>query len=158
VRRAACLSLLALSAAAAPALGQVGELHLGAIASHTDAYGAGAGIVIGAAPVRLSYAGLRWLRSDGAQLFGADAGLMLPAGPVELMPGLGLGAIRYAGGDTEFFAAPGAAVEVHLGRFAIIPEARWIVSGRPEVAVQRYQGLQLSIRLVATLEFGRIRH
>jgi hypothetical protein len=98
---------------------QLGEVHLGAIASYGTAgsFGAGAGLIGGISAGRLVYVGARWVyfagssdqQIDGngsydvrtqAQIFAADVGLQYPLGAVELVAGLTIGATRF-GQQTE---------------------------------------------------------
>lgn len=170
------LFVVALSSASSLA-GQIGELHLGVVASHgtPGAFGPGAGLVVGIAPGRLVYVGARWSYQFGStqaqvrtrvQSFAADLGVQLPAGPVEVVPSLSLGALRYAqrgAGSTahsiEFLAAPGLSVEIPLARIAIIPELQFYFAGMPDnlpVPVT-HRGLLTSLRLVVPIEVSRFR-
>jgi hypothetical protein len=180
VRRAArhwlCLAALALPGASS-LTGQIGELHLGVVASHgtPGAFGPGAGLVVGIAPGRLVYVGARWSYQFGStqaqvrtrvQSFAADLGVQIPAGPVEVVPSLSLGALRYAqraaGGSThsvEFLAAPGLSVEIPLAGIALIPEVQFYLAGKPSnlsVPVT-HRGLLTSLRLVVPIEVSRFR-
>jgi hypothetical protein len=168
---AAALPLLA-----SPLVAQLGEVQFGALASYGrgDAFGAGAGLVLGVAPGRLAYVGLRWTYQAGTtkagvtnrvQVFATDLGVEIPAGALEVVPGLSLGALRFAQRAagvsrhaTEFLAAPGAAVELHLARVALIPELQYVLAGDPELpSPVGHRGAVASLRLVIPLEVGRIR-
>ena len=176
VRR--CLLFAAVALPGASSLtGQIGELHLGVVASHATpgAFGPGAGLVVGIAPGRLVYVGARWSYQFGStqaqvrtrvQSFAADLGVQIPAGSVEIVPSLSLGALRYAqraAGSTthsvEFLAAPGLAVEIPVARIALIPELQFYLAGKPDnllVAVT-HRGLLTSLRLVVPIEVSRFR-
>ncbi|HET9707897.1 MAG TPA: hypothetical protein VFP39_06315 [Gemmatimonadales bacterium] len=180
MRRVACLGVLVAAVAlsrASSLAGQIGELHLGVVASHgtPGAFGPGAGLVVGIAPGRLVYVGARWSYQFGStqaqvrtrvQSFAADLGVQIPAGPVEVVPSLSLGALRYAqrgAGSTahsiEFLAAPGLSVEVPLARIALIPELQFYFAGKPDnlpVPVT-HRGLLTSLRLVVPIEVSRFR-
>ncbi len=101
-----------LAAAPAPALAQLGEVQLGAVASWGSAktYGPGGGLVFGVAAGRLAYVGVRWSTFAGStaasatpaadvrtrvQLFAADVGLQFPAGPFETIPRVSVGVARF---------------------------------------------------------------
>jgi hypothetical protein len=152
-------------------------LHLGVVASHGTprAFGPGAGLVVGIAPGRLVYVGVRWSYQFGStqaqvrtrvQSFTADLGVQIPAGPVEVVPSLSLGALRYAqrgaGSPThsvEFLAAPGLSVEIPVARVALIPEVQFYLAGKPSnlsVPVT-HRGLLTSLRLVVPIEVSRFR-
>jgi len=112
--------LLSLAAVTPTALvGQLGELQVGAIASYgmRSPYRAGAGLVLGVAPGRLVYVGLRWIYYGGAttaesgppsgtptdvtnraQVFATDLDVQIPisAGRLELRPTIGLGMVQFA--------------------------------------------------------------
>jgi hypothetical protein len=175
-RRWLCLVAVALSGASA-LTGQIGELHLGVVASHGTprAFGPGAGLVIGIAPGRLVYVGARWTYQFGStqaqvrtrvQSFAADLGVQIPAGPVEVVPSLSLGALRYAQRaagihthSVEFLAAPGLSVEIPVARVALIPEVQFYLAGKPSnlsVPVT-HRGLLTSLRLVVPIEVSRFR-
>jgi hypothetical protein len=165
-----------LSALASPLAAQLGELQVGVVGSYGtgDAYGPGAGLVLGVATGRLAYVGLRWTYHRGAtqqgvtnriQAFAVDLGVEIPVGAVEVFPGVGLGALRFAqqasGVSTnkvEFIAAPGVAVEAHLGNLALIPELQYTLAGNPQLPRPvSHHGLVVSLRLVVTRELSRIR-
>ncbi len=99
----------------APALAQLGEVHVGALLGYgsEDAYGPGAGIIGGVAAGRIAYAGVRWTYHLGnetrvttlggelavrnrVQVFAADLGLLLPVGAFEVVPGVSVGVVRFA--------------------------------------------------------------
>ena len=172
-----CVTPTALSA-------QLGELQVGAIASYgvRDPYRAGAGAVLGVAPGRLVYVGLRWIYYGGAtasnvrnraQVFATDLAVQIPlrGGVLEMRPSIGLGMVQFAqrgsrGGATgpiseyskEFFAAPGVALQLTAGRFAVIPEVQYYFTGHAELAWPvRNKGLAVSVRLVFLSEIRRIR-
>ena len=187
----ACVLVGVFLVPASPAAAQLWEVHLGPVASYgaAVAFGPGAGALVGLAPGRFAYAGLRYMYYAGSttpvgtapsatevrnrvQLFGVDLSLMIPAGRVDIMPGVGFGAAQFtqdtravgAAGSwqssrtTEFFAAPGAAVEVSLGRIALVPELQYGLSTQPRLAYPvQPQGLLASVRIVMTFEIDRIR-
>jgi len=157
-------------------LAQLGEVHVGLVASYGtgEAYEPGAGVVVGVAAGRLAYVGLRWVYHRGtttagvtnrAQVYGVDLGVLIPVGALEVVPGLSLGAVRFAqralgiaDHATEFLAAPGVSVEVPAGRVAVIPELQYHLAGDPDLPSQvDHRGLVASLRLVIPLEIGRIR-
>lgn len=93
---------------------QLGEIHLGALATYGpgSSYHAGGGLLGGISAGRLVYVGARWAYYGGstrqqvdstgtydistrAQIFAADLGLQYPAGRVELVAGVTLGATRF---------------------------------------------------------------
>lgn len=185
-----CL-IAALSACAGSAAAQIAELHMGAVGSvgAGSAYGPGAGLLVGLSAGRLTYAGVRWASYTGrtstdgtvrvrtrTQTFSADVGVVLPLGGMELMPGISLGALRFAqrhgaAGDTtgaltsltghavEFLVSPGLALEIHAGgSFAFIPEIQWSLAGHPDLPFRAFhRGLVATIRLVTVTEIGRVR-
>lgn len=172
----ACLLLGAVPVLTSPVQAQLGELQFGVVASYGagEAYGPGAGLLLGVATGRLAYVGLRWTYHAGAtkldvtnrvQAFAVDLGVVVPVGKVEVVPGLGLGALRFAQRApgvsehaTEFLATLGVSVEVHAGRGALIPELQYSLAGDPELARPvRHRGLVASLRLVIPIEVGRIR-
>ena len=172
----ACLIVGALAGPAARLPAQIGELQFGAVASYGtgEAYGPGAGLVLGVATGRLAYVGLRWTYHAGAtklgvtsrvQAFAVDLGVVIPVGKVEVVPGFGLGALWFAQRApgvsehaTEFLATPGVSVEVHAARVALIPELQYSLAGDPELTQPvRHRGLVASLRLVIPIEVGRIR-
>jgi hypothetical protein len=180
VRRARRLCLIVACVAlpgASTLTGQIGELHLGVVASHgtAGAYGPGAGVVVGIAPGRLVYVGARWSYQFGSteaqvrtrvQSFAADLGVQIPAGPLEVVPSLSLGALRYAqraAGSTthsvEFLAAPGVSVEIPVARIALIPELQFYFAGKPDElpVLVTHRGLLTSLRLVVPIEVSRFR-
>lgn len=182
----------ALCVAATPVSAQIGEFHLGAIASYGtgEAYGRGGGLVLGVAPGRIAYVGLRWMYQAGAtklvgpasppeevrnrvQVFALDLGVQLPVGRLELVPGVGLGALRFdqrtrqpgGGADPvsahamEFLAAPGLSVEIPLATLALIPQVQYALAGHPDLPQPvRHRGLVASLRLVIQRDVARIRH
>jgi len=93
---------------------QLGEVHLGAIASYGTAssFQTGVGLIGGVSAGRLAYVGARWVyymggseqRTDSAgsydvrtraQVFAADIGMQYPLGAVELVAGVTIGATRF---------------------------------------------------------------
>jgi hypothetical protein len=155
---------------------QVGELQAGVVASYgtSKAYGPGAGLVLGVATGRLAYVGLRWTYHAGAttagittraQAFAVDLGIVIPVRALDVIPGVSLGAMRFAqragnarAHKVEFLGAPGIAVEVHVARVALIPELQYSWAGDPELAQPvRHRGLVASLRLVIPIEVSRIR-
>jgi hypothetical protein len=165
-----------LSALASPLAAQLGELQFGVVGSQgtSAAYGPGAGLVLGVATGRLAYVGLRWTYHAGAtqqgvttrvQAFAFDLGVEIPVGKLEVFPGLGLGAARFAqhgsgvsAHKVEFLAAPGVAVEAHVAHVAFIPELQYSVTGNPELPRPvSHHGLVVSLRLVIPIEVARIR-
>jgi hypothetical protein len=173
-------AFLLLFALVSPAQAQLGELQVGAVASYGTAgpFGRGAGLVLGVAPGRLVYAGLRWayhagdrqLLGPGAELktrvqvFAADFGVQIPVGALEVVPGVSMGMLQFAqraqvsAYSREFFAAPGVSLEVRLARIALIPEVQYYLGGYPDLpwAVQ-HRGAVASMRLVYLREIRRIR-
>jgi hypothetical protein len=112
--RRSLLAALPLALWPAAVEAQLGEVHLGAIASYGTAssFQAGAGLIGGISAGRLIYVGARWVyymggseqRTDSAgsydvrtraQVFAADIGLQYPAGAVELVGGVTIGATRF---------------------------------------------------------------
>jgi hypothetical protein len=174
---------------------QLGEVQLGALAGYGTgrAYGPGAGLVFGLAAGRLTYIGLRWASHAGAtteypsspptqpatrvrtraQLYAVDLGVLIPMGGVEIVPGISVGAVRFAqtatrgvgatatrstSHDGEFLAAPGVAVHVPLSQVRLIPEVQYCFSGSPKLPwPAEHRGLLFSVRLVITFEARRIR-
>jgi hypothetical protein len=113
-RTRAGLLVVALLAAARPAVAQLWEVHLGAVASYgtREQFGPGVGAVLGVAPGRFAYAALRYVTyagstrqagaaptqtdvRDGTQTFTVDLALMFPAGHVDIMPGIAFGAAKF---------------------------------------------------------------
>jgi hypothetical protein len=93
---------------------QLGEVQVGGLLSYGlgDAYGPGAGIVLGVAAGRITYIGVRWTYYTGSeirvvspltqidvtnrvQLFAFDLGVQVPVGAFEVVPGVSLGAARF---------------------------------------------------------------
>lgn len=107
------------------------------------------------------YTGLRWVAYEGTQravegatpadvhdqvqTWSVDLGLVIPAGRIEVIPGVGLGAVQFrqevrpasgpvwAGHVWEFAATPGVALEIYAGPIAFFPEVQWVFSGKPTV-------------------------
>lgn len=103
-----------LLAVATPAAAQLWEIQLGGVGTYGSdgSRGFGAGPVIGVAPGRLAYAGLRWTYYAGStstqgvapsatevrdqmQSLALDLALVIPKGGVDIMPGFGIGGARY---------------------------------------------------------------
>ena len=149
----------------------------------------GAGLVLGVAVGRLTYGGLRWTYygtttttqgpaasptevRNTQQVFALDVGMVLPKGSLEVIPEVSIGFARFvqhslpaAGGaesvdyGTKLLVAPGLAVEVHAGRFALIPELQYCFAGKPKLPwPAEHYGLIGSLRLVRWFEVRRIRH
>jgi hypothetical protein len=180
VKRSLLVALVCVTPTALPA--QLGELQVGAIASYgmRDPYRAGAGAVLGVAPGRLVYVGLRWIHYDGAttsnvrnraQVFATDFALQIPlrGGVLEMRPSIGLGMVQFtqrgsgatgpvSGYSKEFFAAPGVALQLSAGRLAVIPELQYYFTGHTELTRPvHHNGLAFSVRLVFLSEIRRIR-
>jgi hypothetical protein len=156
--------------------GQIGELHLGVVASYgtPETYGPGAGLVLGIAPGRLVYVGARWSYQAGStklqvrnrvQAFAVDLGVQIPAGALEVVPSMSLGALRFAQRvagitmhATEFLAAPGVSVEIPVARVALIPELQFYLAGNPDLPRPvSHRGLLASVRLVVPIEVSRFK-
>jgi hypothetical protein len=175
-----CVALLL----AAPGRAQLGELQIGATGAYGsgEAFGPGVGLVLGVAPGRLAYVGLRWTYYLGdTQLRGAtpsevrtrtqvvavDLGIQIPAGTLEIVPGVSVGWSQFtqrarqpnaSGSSHEFLAAPGVAVELHVGRLALIPEMQYYLAGSPKLPWRvNHRGFVVSARLVFLSEIRRIR-
>ena len=177
-RLAAVGSFVAAVLCVAPPLpAQLAEVQLGVVASYGsgDPFGPGGGLVLGIAPGRLTYAGLRWTYYAGAtrqgvrnraQVFAIDLGVQIPVGPLEVVPGLGLGLIRFSQRtgavsehDTKLLVAPGLSVEAHVASLALIPQLQYDVGANPDLSIPvRHRGLVASLRLVLPIEVGRLRH
>lgn len=178
MKRSLLVALVFVTPAALSA--QLGELQVGALSSYglRDPYRAGAGLVLGVAPGRLLYVGLRWIYYAGAttgidvrnraQLFATDFDLLIPVrgGRIEMRPGIGVGMVQFVqreGGATngvskEFFAAPGVALQLGAGRVALIPQLQYYFTGRSELTWPVHtNGLVVSVRLVFLSEIPRIR-
>ena len=190
----ACLLVGALSVVASPAPAQIGVLQFGGGGGYGtgEPFGAGGSLVAGVAAGRIAYTGLRWTYHTGStklhgpaspptevrtrsQVFVMDLGVQIPVGKLEVVPGLGVGFVRFAqrvsapaagGGSTvtakheiEFLAAPGVSVSVPAGPMALIPELRYTFAGSPSNLPWRvpHRGLVASLRLMITFEVGRIR-
>lgn len=182
MKRSLLLALLSVVPGALSA--QLGELQVGALASYGmgDPYRAGAGLVLGVATGRLAYVGLHWIYYAGssdqvgvtnrAQVFATDLGVQIPlrgGGAMELRPGIGLGVVRFAQlssdttgsiseSSTEFFAAPGVALQLSAARFGVIPQVAYYFTGHTEMTSPiQNKGLTLSVRFVYLSEISRIR-
>ena len=175
---------------ASPVRAQLGEVQVGGLVSYglEDAYGPGAGIVFGVAAGRITYIGARWTYYAGSerrvttpteqldvtsrvQLFAVDLGVQVPVGAFEIIPGMSLGAARFAqraqpvGGSevpyvsaTEFFWGAGLSVSGRVAGLVIIPEVQYGFAGDPQmVGPLVHQGLTVSMRVAATFEVGRVR-
>ena len=183
-RRSSACALCAALVVAAPARAQLGELQVGAIAGYGtgQAYGPGAGLVLGLAAGRLAYVGLRWtyhmgttqVRGPGlsevrtrGQVFAADLGVQIPAGALEIVPFVSVGMNQFtqsasqpnaSGNSREFLGAPGLAVEMRVARIAVIPEIQYYFAGAPDLPWRvRHRGLTAAVRLVFLSEVRRIR-
>lgn len=177
-------SLMCALLGATPARAQLGELQVGAIGAFGkgEAYGPGAGLVLGVATGRLAYVGLRWtyylgdtrtrgttasVVSTRAQLVAVDLGIQIPAGAVEIVTGITLGWQQFtqharqpdaSGVSQEFLAAPGVALELRVGRIAVIPELQYALVGSPKLPWPvTHRGPMVSVRLVLLSELRRIR-
>jgi hypothetical protein len=188
LRRALLLSA-ALVCAPHVVRAQVGEVHIGPIASYglPDSFGPGGGMIVGVAAGRLIYIGLRWAYQSGgtevmgtlatpvsvtsrAQLFAFDLGLLFPAGAFEIVPGISLGATRFAQQadshagivseyDVAFLAAPGLSIYARLGALLVIPELQYFLGPNPTLPWPvEHRGLAASVRFVVPFEVSRIRH
>lgn len=167
---------------------QLGELQIGVVGSYgvRDPYRGGTGLVVGVAPGRLAYVGLRWTYDFGSttvvtppggptevrdrtQVFATDLGVQIPKGAFEVVPSISLGVVQFvqrsrsASGATfrtskEFLAAPGLAVQMSAARIALIPELQYYFTGRPGLTYPVHnRGLVASVRLVFLSEIRRIR-
>lgn len=179
MRPAACVCLAiggVTALCASPVTGQVGELHLGVIASYgtPETYGPGAGVVLGIAPGRLVYVGVRWSYQVGAtlqqvrnrvQTYAVDLGVQFPVGSLEVVPSMSLGVLRFAQREagisrhsTEFLAAPGMSVEIPVARIALIPEIQYYLAGSPALLHPvTHRGVLASMRLVVPIEVSRFK-
>lgn len=167
---------------------QLGELQIGVVGSYSawDPHRGGAGLVVGIAPGRVTYVGLRWTYDFGSttvvatpggptevrtrtQVFATDLGVQIPKGAFEIVPSISFGVVqvaersRSASGavfrsSKEFLAAPGIAIQVSAAGIALIPELQYYIAGRPALQqpVQR-GGVVASVRLVLLREIRRIR-
>jgi len=107
--------LLAVLLAPSGLQAQLGEVHVGLLGSVGTgaAWGPGLGAIVGVAPGRLTYVGLRLQAHRGPTeelqgvegmvgvrsrmtVFAADLGFMIPVGPVEVIPGVSLGVLRFS--------------------------------------------------------------
>ena len=176
--------LIALVCGAPTALSaQLGELQVGVIGSYgmRDPYRGGGGLVLGVAPGRLVYVGLRWIYYGGAttspdvrnraQVFATDFDVQIPlrGGLFELRPSMGIGMVQFAQRSgappntvleysREFFAAPGIALQLSAARVALIPELQYYFTGHSELTWPVHNtGLAFSVRLVFLSEIRRIR-
>jgi hypothetical protein len=150
---------------ASPVRAQLGEVQVGGLLSYglEDAYGPGAGLVVGVAAGRITYIGARWTYYAGSetrvtpptgpvdvtsrlQLFAVDLGVQVPVGPFEIIPGTSIGAARFAqraqpvGGPetpnviaTEFFWGAGLSVLAHVASLVVIPELQYGFAGDPQL-------------------------
>lgn len=111
-----------------------------------------------------------------AQMFAVDFGLLIPKGPVEVIPSVTIGVLRFAQRErllaasngseisrsrhsaVEFLIAPGIALEMRAGGFAIIPEILWSLAGKPDLPyAAKNQGPLVTLRVVRMIEIGRVR-
>ncbi|HEV2672312.1 MAG TPA: hypothetical protein VGU74_14565 [Gemmatimonadales bacterium] len=172
------------SIAAQPLRAQRGEFQAGVVAAYgtAPAYGPGAGLVLGVAPGRLAYLGLRWTYYFGvseqrgsaptdvltkAQVIGVDLGVEIPVGAVEVFPGVSVGWNQFtqhasqptsSGSSHEFFGAPGVAVELRIARLGLIPELQYVWAGEPDIPWPiQHEGFVFSLRCVILGEVRRIR-
>ncbi len=177
----------------AVARAQLGELHVGGVVSYGPAhdYRLGGGLVLGVAAGRLTYVGVRWAYQTGStqsagsgatpvevtsrlQVFALDLGLQIPAAALEIVPGVSLGAARFAqrtsqlggggqpvtGGDhiTKVLAAPSLSVQARVAWLLFIPELQYFLAGDPDLAWPApHHGPVATLRIVATRELARIR-
>lgn len=167
---------------------QLGELQVGVVGSYGvwDPHRGGTGLVVGVAPGRVMYVGLRWTYDFGTttavatpsgpaevrtrtQVFVTDLGVLIPKGIVEIVPSVSFGVVQFAQrrrsasgsvfrSSKEFVAAPGLALQVNVAGVALIPELQYYITGRPALLqpVQR-GGVVASVRLVFLREIRRIR-
>lgn len=167
---------------------QLGELQIGVVGSYGawDPHRGGTGLVVGIAPGRVMYVGLRWTYDFGSttvaatpggptevrdrtQVFATDLGVQIPKGAFEIVPSVSFGVVQFAQrsrsasgtvfrSSKEFLAAPGLAVQMSVAGVAVIPELQYYITGRPALQqpVQR-GGLVGSVRLVFLREIRRIR-
>lgn len=169
---------------AAPGRAQLGELQVGATGAYGsgEAFGPGAGLVLGVAPGRLAYVGVRWTYYLGdtelrgatpsevrtrTQVVAVDLGVQIPAGTLEVVPGVAVGWSQFTqrarqpdatGSSSEFLAAPGVALVLHAGRIALIPEMQYYLAGSPNLPWRvNHRALVASVRLVFLSEIRRIR-
>jgi hypothetical protein len=175
---------------ASPVRAQLGEVQVGGLVSYglEDAYGPGAGLVFGVAAGRITYIGARWTYYTGSetrvtppggpvdvtsrvQLFAVDLGVQVPVGAFEIIPGMSIGAARFAqraqpvGGSeapnviaTEFFWGAGLSVLGRVAGLVVIPEVQYGFAGDPQLPwVVKHQGLTASVRVATTFEVGRVR-
>lgn len=169
---------------APPAYAQLGELQVGAFGGYGtgEAFGPGAGLVLGVAPGRLAYVGLRWTYYVGhtelrgatltevrtrTQVVAVDLGIQIPTGTLEIVPRVSIGWSQFtqrarqpdaSGSSSEFLAAPGVAVEMHVGRIALIPEIQYYLAGSPNLPWRvDHRAVVASVRLVFLTEIRRIR-
>lgn len=175
---------------ASPVRAQLGEVQVGGLVSYglEDAYGPGAGLVFGVAAGRITYIGARWTYYTGSearvttptaqldvtsrvQLFAVDLGVQVPVGAFEIIPGMSIGAARFAqraqpvGGTeapnviaTEFFWGAGLSVLGRVAGLVVIPEVQYGFAGDPQLPwVVKHQGLTASVRVATTFEVGRVR-
>lgn len=100
---------------------------------------------------------------------------MFPVGSLEIVPGVTLGAARFAqratqagaGGQpvtvrdhaVEFLAAPSLSVHARAARVLFIPELQYCLAGHPDLSWRApHRGLIASLRIVLPIEIDRIRH
>ena len=180
VARGVLLCLAPCVAGTAPLAAQMGELQLGGIVSYgaPRSFGEGAGLVAGIGLARLIYVGTRWVYQTGSrerpsdsqidiathtQRFTVDFGVMLPVGDLEIVPGVGLGALRFTQSgpihDAELLIAPSVAVHVHLAGMVAIPEVEYLWANPPRLPwAVPHRGPVAALRLVIPIELRRIRY
>ncbi len=166
---------------AAPGAAQMSELQLGAIVSYgaPRSFRQGVGAVAGIALGRVAYFGARWVYQAGSQerptgqgevttrtqLLTADGGVMLPFAGVEVVPGISVGAVRYAQSSAdqaptwEVAFAPGLSLHAHVAGIVAIPEIQYLRSSVPRLdRPVPYRGTVAALRLVIPFEVRRIRY
>lgn len=180
--RRVLLCLAPCIAGTTPAAAQMGELQLGGVVSYgaPRSFGTGVGLVAGIGLARLVYVGTRWVyqtgsqeRPDGAQIdiathtqrFTADFGIMLPVQGLEIVPGIGLGAVRFTQSgtdllhDAELLIAPGLSVHVHVAGLVAIPEVEYLWANPPRLPwTVSHRGAVAGLRVVIPIELRRIRY
>ena len=107
------------------------------------------------------------------QLFAFDLGLLFPVGAFEIVPGISLGAARFAQEDdspnagqhmaseheVRFLDMPSLSVHTRLAGLLFIPELQYFLSRSPELPWPvEHRGPVASMRLVVPFEVSRIRH
>ncbi len=180
--RLVVLGLALCFACALPASAQMGELQLGGVVSYgaPRSFARGAGVVAGIGLARLVYVGARWVyqaggreRPDGVQaeiathtqLVTADFGTMLPVAGVEVVPGIGFGALRFTQSDSPpthawaLAVAPGVSLHAHVAGLVAIPEIEYVWADAPRLPrAVAHRGPVAALRLVIPIELRRIRY